>query len=254
MSPEQTAEHLDNLNMKGMAAVFRHHVSQVPRTDVDAEMLVAQMVDAQVMKRSEMRLTSRLKQAAFKELAQPDQIDWKHARGLKKPEVLQLLGGGWVQNGQNLLLTGPTGLGKTFLACAIGHRLCQDGRTVLFRRATRLFDELVAARGDGTYAHRIKKLMATDVLILDDFALEPMDSNARHDLLEIMEDRYGIKSTIITSQFEPDHWHTAVGDPTHADSILDRLVHNALRMKLHGESVRKARAKRTLTADQNQEK
>jgi len=243
MSPEQTIEHLDDFNLKGMAAVFRRHVSQVPRADMDAETLVAQMVDAQRMMRHEQRLTSRLKQARFKEIAQPDQIDWKHARGLRKQEMLQVLAGTWVQNGQNLLITGPTGLGKTFLACAIGHRLCQDGRTVTFRRATRLFDELISARGDGSYAQRLRKLMATDVLVLDDFALEPMNADARHDLLEIMEDRYGIKSTIITSQFEPDHWHTAVGAPTHADSILDRLVHNALRIQLQGESIRKTRGK-----------
>lgn len=255
MSPEQTVEHLDNLKMKGMATVFQHHVRQIPRVDVDAETLVAQMVEAQVMSRQEQQLTSRLRQATFKELAQPDQIDWKHVRGMRKPEVLQLLSGGWVQHGQNLLITGPTGLGKTFLACAIGHRLCQDGHSVLFRRATRLFDELTSARGDGSYSHRLRKLMATDVLILDDFALEPMDATARHDLLEIMEDRYSIKSTVITSQFEPDHWHTAVGEPTHADSILDRLVHNALRIQLQGESIRKTRGKAgPLTKEKPQEK
>lgn len=255
MSPEQTIEHLETLKLKGMAAVLRHHCSQVPRPHLDAETLLAQMVDAQLMTRHQQRLTSRLKQAHFKEPAHQDQIDWKHARGLRKPELLQILGGGWLQNGQNVLITGATGLGKTFLACAIGHRLCQDGHTVIFKRATRLFDELVASRGDGTYPARIRKLMATDVLILDDFALEPMNADARHDLLEIMEDRYAIKSTVITSQFEPDHWHTAVGAPTHADSILDRLVHNAMRIPLQGESIRKTRGKNNpLTKEKTQEK
>lgn len=255
MSPEQTIEHLETLKLKGMAAVLRRHFSQVPRPQLDAETLLAQMVDAQLMTRHQQRLTSRLKQAHFKEPAHQDQIDWKHARGLRKQDLLQILGGGWLQNGQNVLITGATGLGKTFLACAIGHRLCQDGHTVIFKRTTRLFDELVAARGDGTYAARLRKLMATDVLILDDFALEPMNADARHDLLEIMEDRYGIKSTVITSQFEPDHWHTAVGAPTHADSILDRLVHNAMRIPLQGESIRKTRGKSTpLTKEKTQEK
>lgn len=254
MSPEQIVAHLDELHLKGMAAVFQRYVMQVPRPDVDAETLVTQMVDAQIMARHEQRLTSRLKQAHFKEVSQPDQIDWKHARGLRKPEMLQILAGGWVQNGQNLLITGATGLGKTFLACAIGHRLCQDGRSVIFRRTTRLFDELIAARGDGSYSTRLRKLMAADVLILDDFALEPMNADARHDLLEIMEDRYGIKSTVITSQFEPDHWHAAVGAPTHADSILDRLVHNALRIPLQGESIRKTRGKGALTGQPPQAK
>ena len=251
MSVEQIQEQLDALKMKGMSDVFRRYVSTVPRPDMEAEVLVAQMVEAEVMARHDQRMASRLRRATFKDLATPEQIDFKHARGLKKTEVLQLLGGGWLQHGNNLLITGATGLGTTFLACALGHRFCQDGHTVIFRRATRLFEDLNTARADGSYNHRIKALQTTDVLILDDFALEPLDASARHDLLEIMEDRYNTRSTIITSQFEPDHWHAAVGAPTHADSILDRLVHNALRLRLEGESMRKTRGQKALNTNQN---
>ena len=147
-----------------------------------------------------------------------------------------------------MIITGATGLGKTYLACALGHKLCRDGNTVLFRRTTRLFEELNQARGDGTYTTMLKRIANIRLLILDDFGLEPLDANARHDLLEIMDDRYGSASTLITSQFEPDHWHATMGDPTHADSILDRLTHNALRVRLKGESIRKTRGEGALTA------
>lgn len=251
MTPEQTIERLDALKLAGMASVYRRYVEKMPRPDLDTETLVAQMADAEMLQRDTKRTSSRLRHAHFREQVTADQLDFKHPRELSKPLVLQLMGGGWVQQGHNLIITGATGLGKTFLACAIGHRLCQDGRSVLFKRATRLFEDLQAARGDGSYAARLKKLMTTDVLILDDFGMETLDASARHDLLEVMEDRYGIKSTIITSQFEPDQWHLAVGAPTHADSILDRLVHNALRIALKGESIRKTRGKAALTAPEN---
>ena len=242
MMKEQTLEKLEVMKLTGMAQVFRRHVEQVPRPSLEPEELVALMVDAEQQRRETLKLSSRLRQARFKDQATPEQIDWKHPRGLVKAELIDVLNGDWLRYQRNLFFTGPTGSGKTFLACAVGHKLCRDGHTVLFRRATRFFEELKQARGDGTYDNLLKRIERTELLALDDFGMEPLDATARHDLLEIMQDRYSVASTLITSQFEPDHWHTIVGDATHADSILDRLTHNALRIKLTGESIRKSRA------------
>ena len=247
MMKEQTLEKMEAMKLRGMAAAFRRHVDQMPRPDLDPEELAAQMVDAEHQHRESVKLTSRLRTARFKEQATSEQIDWKHPRGVSKTELLNVLSGGWLQHHHNVIITGPTGLGKTYLACAVGHKLCRDGNTVLFRRASNFFEELTQARGDGTHGNMLRRIQRTSLLILDDFALEPLDANARHDLLEVMEDRYSSASTLITSQFDVDHWHTMVGDPTHADSILDRLTHNAVRVKLKGESIRKTRGK-TLTA------
>lgn len=241
MITEQTLSKLESMKLAGMAQVFKRHMEKVPRPDLDAEELVALMVDAEYQRRETLKLSGRLRQAKFKDQGTPEQIDFKHPRGLAKGEFVNVLTGDWLQHHHNLFITGPTGTGKTFLSCAVGHKLCRDGHTVLFRRATRFFDELKQARGDGTYDNLLKRIARAELLVLDDFGMEPMDTTARHDMLEIMQDRYAVASTLITSQFEPDHWHGVIGDPTHADSILDRLTHNALRIKLNGESIRKTR-------------
>lgn len=250
MMKEQTLNRLAAMKLEGMEVVFRRHVEQVPRPDLEAEDVVAMMVDAEHQHRETRKLTSRLRTARFRDQATAEQIDWKHPRGITKGELLDILGGAWVNHNHNVIITGATGLGKTYLACAVGHKLCQDGQSVVFRRATRFFDELKQARGDGTYDNLVKRISKARLLILDDFALEPLDTLARHDLLEIMEERYAVSSTLITSQAEPDQWHLMVGAPTHADSILDRLTHNALRLKLKGESLRKTRGQNALTAGQ----
>jgi DNA replication protein DnaC len=246
MSPEQIDEHLHALNLKGMAEVMRRYSNERPRAEVDPLLLVAQMVEAQLALRRTLKTTARLRTATFRELATPDQIDWQHPRGLRKADVQHLLSGAWVDHAHNVAITGATGLGKSFLACAIGHRMCELGHTVLFRRATRLFEEMRSWRADGSYLQKLAKLKTTAVLIIDDFALEPMDATARRDMMELMEDRYALCSTVITSQFEPGEWHTAVGTPLHADSIMDRLVHNAIRIRLTGDSIRKTRGQEQL--------
>ena len=251
---EQTIEKLENLNLRGMATVFRRHVEKTPRESLEPEELVARMADAEENERESKRLGTRLRQARFKEQAAVEQIDWKHPRGLSKPELMEVIRGGWLQHHHNVLITGATGLGKTFLACAIGHKLCIDGHTVFFRRASRLFDELKQARGEGGYTNLIKRIARARLLIIDDFGLEPLDATARQDLHEIMEDRYSMASTLITSQFEPPAWHQLVGDATHADSILDRLTHNAHHVRLNGESIRKTKGKAALTAAKGSDK
>ena len=153
----------------------------------------------------------------------------------------ELLGGGWIDAHDNLVISGPTGVGKSWLACALGHKACRDNRSVLYVRAPKLFDDLALAHGDGSLARRLKSLAAVELLIFDDWGLEPLDAQARHDLLEILEDRYGRRSTLVTSQVPVADWHALIGHATYADAILDRLVHNARRLDLSGESLRRVK-------------
>ena len=150
-----------------------------------------------------------------------------------------LIKGDWIAKHENCAIIGPTGIGKSWLACALGHKACRDNRSVLYTRLPRLIEELALAKGDGRIAARMKSLARVDLLILDDWGLEPLDSNARHHLLEILEDRYGRRATLVTSQLPVARWHELIGDPTYADAILDRLVHNAHRLEISGESMRR---------------
>lgn len=157
--------------------------------------------------------------------------------------MAHLIDGGWIGRHENLLISGKTGLGKSWIACALGHKACRDGRRVLYHRAPRLFEALATARGDGRHARLLKAIARTELLILDDWGLSILTASQRRDLLEILEDRHGRGSTIVTSQLPVEHWHEAVGDPTLADAILDRLVHSAHRLNLTGESMRKHNAR-----------
>jgi len=165
------------------------------------------------------------------------------ARGLDRALFQKLTNGEWIDAHDNLILCGPTGVGKSWLACALGHKACRDNRSVLYQRVPKLFPELALARGDGRYARILRGLTGVQLLILDDWGLEPLDAGARRDLYEILEERYGRRSTILTSQIPVDKWHAFIGDPTYADAILDRLVHNAHRIDLAGESLRRKRSR-----------
>lgn len=197
------------------------------------------LLNAEATDRDNRKLTRLLKQAKFKLNASIAEIDYGKQRGLAKEVVAQLLSLDWIRQHHNVMIEGPTGTGKTFLACALGRHACEGSLSVRYYRAARLLNDLTLAHGDGSFRKLLAQLAKTDVLIIDDWGLEELTRSQRSDLLEIMDDRHGTASTIIASQMPLTHWHQVIGDPTLADAILDRLLHNAYKLKLKGESLRK---------------
>jgi DNA replication protein DnaC len=211
------------------------------RRDASHRRSLGLLLDRESSYRNDKRLAARLRYAKLRHQAAVEDIDYRIARNLDRALFQRLVAGDWIDAHDNIIFCGETGLGKSWLACALGHKACRDNRSVLYARIPKLFDELALARGDGRHARLMKTLTRVELLILDDWGLQPLDAQARHDLLEIVEERYGRRSTIVTSQPPVERWHDLIGDPTYADAILDRLVHNAHRIDLAGESVRKTR-------------
>jgi DNA replication protein DnaC len=203
------------------------------------------LVDREASERDGRALAMRLKRAQLKPSTAPEDLDTRHPRGLDVALYQRLLTGEWVRAKQNVLLTGPTGVGKTWLACALANQACRQGHSAPYVRLPRLLDELAAGRGDGQYRARMRQLARVSILVLDDWGLALLTDTGRRDLLELLDDRHDQSSTIVTSQLPVENWHDALGDPTLADAILDRLVHNAHHLKLHGESLRKGRERLT---------
>lgn len=196
------------------------------------------LVDRELTERDSKRLTTRLRQAKLRQAACLEDLDYRHPRGLDKALMLHLASCQWVRERHNVLITGPTGIGKTWLACALAQKACREGWSALYLRLPRLLPELSVAKGDGRYGKLMVALAKTDVLILDDWALAPLDDENRRDILELLEDRHDRRATVVTSQLPIAHWHEALGEPTLADAILDRLVHNAYKIILKGDSMR----------------
>jgi DNA replication protein DnaC len=243
---EQTMEKLTGMRLLGMAKGLRQWCDG-PRGDsaLAPEDLVGILADAEWIWRENNKLTQRLRTAKLKEpTACIEDISYKYPRGLAKAVINELASSRWVATQRNVIISGPTGVGKSYIACALGNKACRDGHGVLFRRTSRLLDELGQARADGTLPLVLKRLAKTEVLILDDFGSHALSATERRHLIEVLEDRYGVSSTIVTSQLEPSDWHAVIGDQTVADGVCDRLVHNAHRIKLSGESVRKLKEKK----------
>jgi DNA replication protein DnaC len=248
MLAHPTLDKLHALRLSGMARAFEE---QIHMDDVDAlstEERLGLMVDREMTERDARRLKYRLAKAKLRHPeACVEDIDYRHPRRLDRALMTKLATVQWIREQLNVLICGHTGIGKSWLACALGNKACRDDFSVLYTRAPRFWRELARAKGDGSYPKLLAKLAKADLLVLDDFGAGKLTDEHRHDLLEILEDRYALRSTLVTSQYPVDHWHEAIGDPTLADAILDRLVHNAYKLQLQGESMRKKRKKLTQT-------
>ena len=207
------------------------------------------LIDREAAVRETRRLKTRLRKAKLRQNACIEDVDFAQSRGIDRSLVMRLTDCQWIQRHHNLVITGPTGAGKSYLACAFGQKACREGFSTAYHRISRLFEDLALAKGDGRYVKQLKALSRTDLLILDDYGLSKLNSEQSHDLLEILEDRYGMRSTLVASQLPIKHWHEQIGDPTLADAILDRLVHNAHKINLKGGSMRKKKADLTLQGD-----
>jgi DNA replication protein DnaC len=237
-----TFERLRELGLEGMARSLRDLAGNPESKALDHIEWLGILLEHEMTMRQQKRFEARARTAKLRHLASVEDVDYRAVRGLDRALFLKLSSCDWIREHRHCLLTGPCGVGKSWLACALGYKACRENLSVLYQRMPRLFAALALARGDGRYAKLIRHLGHVDLLILDDWGPEPLSSEQQRDLLEIVEDRYNAGSLIVTSQLPVDRWYEIVGNPTLADAILDRVVHNAYRIELSGESLRKQRA------------
>lgn len=242
MFMQPTMEKLYAMKLTGMADAWNQQMSDPGTSQLSFEERFSLLVDQQWTWKQNKALARRLRDAKLRSEACLEDFDWREPRGLDRAQVRSLATSDWVRQHRNLLISGPTGVGKSFLASAFAQKACRDGFTALQRRIPQLFRDLAVAHADGSFGRLLHRLAHIDVLVIDDFGMAPMSDTERRDFLEICDDRYSLRSTILTSQLPVASWHAQVGDPTVADSILDRLVHNAYCLVLKGGSIRKARA------------
>ena len=232
-------ERLRGLGMTAMADAFLEMQGSPAAADLTREDWLGLLLDREVTARDNKRIGRRLGHARLRQSAVVEDTNFRAPRGLDRGLFLKLSGCDWLRQSQHLVITGPTGIGKSWLACALGHKACREGFSVLYQRAPRLFAELATARGEGRLPRMLAMLERTRLLIVDDWGPEPLTAEQRRDLLEIVEDRYEKGSLLLTSQVPVNRWHELIGDPTIGDAILDRVVHRAHRIELKGPSMRK---------------
>ncbi len=240
-----TLDKLNLLRFTGMAKALTEQMELPEIEQLGFDERLGLLIDREMTERDNRRLKTRLRKARLKQNASIEDIDYRHARGLDRSLITELANCQWIRQHLNILITGPTGVGKTWIACALSQKACREGYTAQYLRLSRLLQEMSIAKGDGSYAKMLTSLAKMDVLILDDWGLSKLTSEQRRDLLEILEDRHDNRSTVVTSQLPIDKWHSVIDDPTLADAILDRLVHNAYKINLKGESMRKNKSKLT---------
>lgn len=255
MLDHPTHDLLRQLKLDGMADAFTELQSQDSAVEMGHAEWLGLLIDREVANRTTKRFQSRLRAAKLRHGgASVEDVDFRSPRRLDKALFQELATGRWIKEKRNLLITGPCGVGKTWLACALGQKACRDNGTVIYKRLPRLFSELQLAHDDGRFPRIFRQIVKADLVILDDWGPERMTAPQRRDLMEIVEDRYGIGATLVTSQLPVDAWHDIVDEPTFADAILDRLIHNAHRLNLDGPSMRKTRdatAAKTVDEDTN---
>jgi DNA replication protein DnaC len=239
MLHQHTLEKLHQLRLTGMAAALEQQLAQPAIQELSFEERFALLLDQEILYRDNRRLSRLLKAAKLRVGACVEDIDYRHPRGLDRAFMSTLASCQWVERHHNLTITGPTGSGKTWLACALGNQACRQGLSVRYFRLPRLFETLRIAHGDGSYPRLMNQLAKTDLIILDDWGLQKMATTQRNDLMEVIEDRHGLRATLIAGQLPIEHWHEYIGEATLADAILDRLLHNAHRLPLKGDSLRK---------------
>ncbi|MEA3346821.1 MAG: IS21-like element helper ATPase IstB [Candidatus Auribacterota bacterium] len=243
MNNQATLEKMKELRLGGMMRAFRNVLDNPVGEELNPEELAAHLVDAEWDERKNRKYSRLIKNARFRYKAAFEEIDHHLDRNLKKQDMLKLSDCQWIRQHKNIIITGPTGCGKSFIASALGHRACLFEFKAAYYNCLKLNSMLKESLADRTYEKEIKKIAKSDLLILDDFGLNPLDDRSRLNFLEILEDRHGLKSTIIVSQLPVNNWHHVIGDRTVADAICDRMIHTAVRIELKGESVRKIKKK-----------
>ena len=242
MLTQPTIEKLHAMKLTAMARAFANQMQSPDMAQLSFEERFGLLVDYQMTDLENRRMQNRLKNAKLRLSASLEDLDFKQGRGLDRSTVMSLALNQWVTSHHNILVTGPTGAGKSYLACALAQKACRDGYTTLYQRVQRLLQEIAVARLDGRYVRLIAPIIKCEVLILDDLLISPLTREEQREILEIVEERYDRKATIVTSQLPVKTWHDAMQDPTLADAILDRLVHNAYKLELKGESMRRKRS------------